>query len=47
MGEKGEKLVTNELARLGEGWHVLHSIPVGDNCSDIDHLAIGPAASSR
>lgn len=43
MGEKGEKLVGNELARLGEGWHVLHSIPVGDNGSDIDHLVIGPA----
>jgi hypothetical protein len=43
MGEKGEELVANALARLGAGWHVLHSIPVGDNGSDIDHLVIGPA----
>ena len=43
MGEKGEELVANELARLPDGWLVLHSIPVGDNGSDIDHLVIGPA----
>jgi hypothetical protein len=43
MGEKGEELVAKELARLPEGWHVLHSIRVGDSGADIDHLVIGRA----
>ncbi len=42
-GEKGEELVAKELARLPEGWHVLHSIRVGDSGADIDHLVIGRA----
>ncbi len=43
VGEKGEGLVANELAKLPDGWHVLHSIQVGDSGSDIDHLVIGRA----
>ncbi len=42
MGEKGEMLVAKKLAELGNRWHVLHSIPIGDKGSDIDHLVIGP-----
>ncbi len=42
MGEKGEKLVAKSLEGLGGRWHVLHSIPVGDKGSDIDHVVIGP-----
>jgi len=42
MGEKGEKLVANELAQLGNDWRVLHSIPIGSKGSDLDHLVIGP-----
>lgn len=41
MGAKGEELVGKELAKLDARWHVLHSIPIGDN-ADIDHLVIGP-----
>jgi hypothetical protein len=42
MGEKGEEFVAYELAQLGDHWRVLHSIPIGDQGSDLDHLAIGP-----
>lgn len=45
-GAEGEELVGRELAKLvrKDGrWRVLHSVPVGDRGSDIDHLAIGPA----
>jgi len=42
LGEKGEVLVAAELAKLGEGWHSLHAIEVGENRTDIDHLVIGP-----
>ena len=31
------------LRKLGKGWHVLHSVPVGDRGADIDHVVIGPA----
>lgn len=43
MGEKGEELVARQLDKLGDNWHVLHSVPVGENGSDIDHLVMGPA----
>ena len=33
----------DELAWLPDEWLVLHSIPVGNNGSDIDHLVIGRA----
>jgi hypothetical protein len=41
-GGKGEVLVGKRLAKLSDEWHVLHSIPVGDKGTDIDHLVIGP-----
>jgi hypothetical protein len=40
---KGKELVANKRAQLGKGRHVLHSIRVGDNSSDIDHLVVWPA----
>lgn len=41
-GVQGERIVARLLAELGEGWHVLHSIPAGSRGRDIDHLVIGP-----
>ena len=41
-GGKGERLVGKRLAKLGQEWRVLHSIPIGDRGTDIDHLVIGP-----
>lgn len=43
VGASGEEIVGNRLEELeSRGWHILHSIPVGKNGSDIDHVAIGP-----
>lgn len=42
VGAKGEEKVGSQLAKLGEGWHAIHAVPVGDNGSDIDHVLIGP-----
>ncbi len=42
VGAKGEEKVAAELARLGDGWHRLHAIEVGERGSDIDHVVIGP-----
>ncbi len=42
IGRKGEEAVAARLARLPADWHTLHSIEVGVNGSDIDHVAIGP-----
>jgi len=42
MGGKGEELVARQLKKLGQRWCVLHSIAVGNNGSDIDHLVVGP-----
>ncbi len=41
-GGKGEVLVGKRLAKLSDEWRVLHSIPIGDKGTDIDHLVIGP-----
>ena len=42
-GAEGEEHVGGRLERLAEqGWHVLHSVPVGQRGSDIDHVLIGP-----
>lgn len=42
-GAEGEEHVGSRLERLTEqGWHVLHSVPVGQRGSDIDHVLIGP-----
>lgn len=43
VGAKGEEKVAEQLAKLGEGWHRIHAVPVGENDSDIDHVVIGPA----
>lgn len=42
IGAIGERRVAGILSLLGPGWTVLHSIPVGTDGSDIDHLLIGP-----
>jgi hypothetical protein len=42
-GADGERTVAALLARLPEGWTVLHSLPVGRSGADIDHLVLGPA----
>ncbi|MCA0146782.1 nuclease-related domain-containing protein [Blastococcus sp. LR1] len=45
IGADGEELVARSLARLvrkAPRWRVLHSVPVGDRGSDIDHVVIGP-----
>lgn len=43
VGADGEEAIGTRLNKLRDrGWHVLHSIPVGDRGSDIDHVLIGP-----
>lgn len=42
-GVIGERRVGALLERLGEGWMVLHSVPVGRSTSDIDHVVISQA----
>jgi Nuclease-related domain len=43
VGADGEEAVGARLEKLrGKGWYLLHSVPVGKNDSDIDHVAIGP-----
>ena len=43
VGADGEETVGGRLDKLrGRGWHVLHSVPVGQRGSDIDHVLIGP-----
>ncbi|WP_210481529.1 nuclease-related domain-containing protein [Naasia sp. SYSU D00948] len=42
-GALGEMAVAGILEWLGDGWTVLHSVPVGDGDTDIDHVVIGPA----
>jgi len=42
-GALGELEVGRVLDHLGQGWHVIHAIPIGTRGSDIDHLVIGPA----
>ena len=42
VGADGEEGVASRLRRLGEGWHIIHAVPVGENGSDIDHVVIGP-----
>ena len=43
VGAYGEETVGARLMKLEEhGWRVLHSVPVGNRGSDIDHLLIGP-----
>ncbi len=42
VGADGEEEVAWRMRKLGDGWHVLHSVPVGEKASDIDHVVIGP-----
>ena len=42
VGADGEEKVARRLRKLPAGWHVLHSVPVGDKGSDIDHVIVGP-----
>lgn len=43
VGADGEETVGRRLDKLvGKGWRVLHSVPVGERGSDIDHVLIGP-----
>ena len=37
-----EKKVATALARLGPGWKVLHSVPIGNDKREVSHLVIGP-----
>ena len=41
-GATGERAVAARLSTLPAGWTVLHSLPVGRDGADIDHLVIGP-----
>jgi hypothetical protein len=41
-GALGEFEVAARLSQLGDGWTVLHAVPVGSGTSDIDHVVIGP-----
>jgi len=34
--------VAFQLRKLGDGWRVLHSVPIGTNDTDIDLVVIGP-----
>ena len=43
VGAGGEETVGARLERLRRhGWQVLHSVPVGNRGSDIDHVLVGP-----
>jgi hypothetical protein len=43
VGADGEEAVGARLEKLrGNGWYLLHSVPVGKKESDIDHVVIGP-----
>lgn len=42
VGADGEEEVAWRLRKLAEGWHVIHSVPVGEKGADIDHVVIGP-----
>lgn len=43
LGALGELQVAQQLTKLGPGWTVLHSVPIGERGSDIDHVVIGAA----
>lgn len=42
LGAQGETAVGGQLMKLSSAWRFLHSVPVGERGSDIDHVAIGP-----
>lgn len=43
IGADGEQAVAAQLRRLGPAWRSIHSVPVGEQGADIDHVVIGPA----
>ena len=43
LGALGELDVASRLDSLGEGWTILHSVPIGTRGSDIDHIVVGGA----
>jgi hypothetical protein len=43
LGALGELDAARRLDALGEGWDVLHSVPIGARGSDIDHVVVGAA----
>jgi len=43
VGALGERDVASRLASLGDGWTVVHSVPIGTRGSDIDHVVVGAA----
>jgi hypothetical protein len=45
-GASGERWTGWWLSRLPDGWFVFNDIPVGERRANIDHLVVGPAASS-
>jgi hypothetical protein len=42
QGALGERVVAQTLSKLPAGWHVFHSLPIGADDSDIDHVVVGP-----
>lgn len=42
QGALGEIHVGQVLASLGSEWRVLHSVPIGQEDTDVDHILIGP-----
>jgi hypothetical protein len=42
QGALGERVVAQTLSKLPAGWHVFHSLPIGTDDSDIDHVVVGP-----
>ncbi len=38
----GEVAVDDALGQLGEDWLILHAVPVGQDATDVDHIAVGP-----
>ena len=41
-GADGAEEVARRPRKLGEGWRVLHGVPVGSGFSDFDHVVIEP-----
>ena len=34
--------MASTVRKLGDGWKVIHSVPIGTSDTDIDHVVIGP-----
>jgi len=39
---RGDESVAKKLTKLPGRWRILHSIPVGHNGTDVDHVLVGP-----